>query len=228
MSWLLRFWKSSIGGKVIMAVTGVLLFLFLIGHLAGNLLLLKGAEAMNGYAAWLKANPTLIWTVRAGLLAVFVLHVATGIRLSRVNRDARGVGYTYEDTVQASYASRSMLLSGLVVLAFVLYHLLHFTFGVTNPGHYQRVDELGRHDVYAMVVLGFSEPGIVAAYVLAMVLLFLHLVHGLPSLLQTIGINEDRWTPLLHKLAFLLAIAIAAGNVFIPLAVLTGMVGATP
>lgn len=226
MSWLVRFWRSSIGGKVTMAVTGALLFLFLVGHLAGNLLLFNGPDALNGYAAWLKDNPGILWSARIGLLLVFLLHVATGIRLARINRAARALPYAREDTVRASYASRSMLMSGLVVLAYSAYHLLHFTLGVTHPGHFGRVDAQGRHDVYAMVVLGFSEPLVVAAYVAAMVLLFLHLSHGLASMLQTVGIHEGRWTPLLRGVAWLLAVAVPAGNAFIPLAVLAGMVEA--
>jgi succinate dehydrogenase / fumarate reductase cytochrome b subunit len=138
MTWLLDFWRSSIGGKVTMAITGVLLFGFVVVHLLGNLLLLSGPDAINAYAKWLFDKGVLLWLARLGLLAVFVLHVVTGIRLARANKQARPVAYSKQSTVQATFASRSMVLTGLTMLVFVVYHLLHFTFGVTNPAHFAR------------------------------------------------------------------------------------------
>src|SRR5262245_46672025 len=121
---------SSIGSKVVVAVTGIGLLGFVIGHLLGNLLIYGGPNALNGYAKALEDNLALLWTARLGLLSIFVLHVGLSVRLSLRNRAARPVRYACEGTVRASYASRTMLYSGLVILAFVIYHLLHFTFGV--------------------------------------------------------------------------------------------------
>src|SRR5688572_26180689 len=138
MTWLIGFWRSSIGGKVTMAVTGLLLFGFVVAHVLGNLLLFAGPDSINAYAKSLADLGPLLWLLRIGLLAVFVLHVVTGLRIARQNRTARPVAYTKEATIQASFASRSMVFSGVTVLAFVVYHLLHFTFGVTNPDHFAK------------------------------------------------------------------------------------------
>ncbi|HEU4417576.1 MAG TPA: succinate dehydrogenase cytochrome b subunit [Planctomycetota bacterium] len=229
MTWLLDFWRSSIGGKVTMALTGVLLFGFVVVHLLGNLLLLSGPDAINGYAKWLYEKGALLWLARIGLLAVFVLHVVTAIRLARANRQARPVAYSRESTVQATFASRSMVLSGLTLLVFVVYHLLHFTFGVTNPAHFARKGlGAGGHDVHAMVTASFSVPAIAIAYVVFQIVLFLHLSHGIQSFMQTIGLNHDRYTPLVRKLSFVLAAFVAGGNSVLALSVLTGIVGVTP
>jgi succinate dehydrogenase / fumarate reductase cytochrome b subunit len=131
--------RSSLGSKYLMAITGLLLIVFVIAHMIGNLLLFLGPDAVNSYAHALKEKPILLWTARIGLLVVFVVHVLLGIRLTRQNSEARPVRYVYEDTMQASWASRHMLLSGLVLLAFVIYHLAHFTFGVVKPATVQSV-----------------------------------------------------------------------------------------
>lgn len=225
MTWLTDFWRSSIGGKVTMAVTGLMLFGFLIAHLAGNLLLLSGPEAINAYAKWLHDKGALLWVARGGLLAVFVLHVVTAIRLSRANKAARPVAYTKEATMQASFASRSMVFSGLSVLAFVVYHLLHFTFGVTNPEHHARkAAGYQGHDVYSMVTQSFASAPIAIAYAAFQLVLFLHLQHGCQSLAHTLGLSHGRYTPMIKTLSFLLAAAVAGGNVLLALSVQIGLV----
>ena len=225
MTWLCDFWRSSIGGKVTMAVTGLLLFGFVVAHLLGNLQLLKGPDAINAYAKMLHDLGPLLWVARIGLLAIFVLHVVTAIRLSRANKAARPVAYAKEATMQASMASRSMVLSGLSLLAFVVYHLLHFTFGVTNPEHFaKKAAGAGGFDVHAMVTASFAEPTIAIAYAAFQVVLFLHLSHGLQSFAQTLGLHHGRYTPMIKKLSFLLALLIAGGNSLLALSVLTGIV----
>ena len=225
MTWLLNCWRSSIGGKVTMAITGLLLFGFLVGHLVGNLQLLAGPDRINHYAKMLHDLGPLLWVVRIGLLFVFTLHVVTGIRLARQNRAARPVPYARPATVQASYASRSMLLTGLSTLAFVIYHLLHFTLGVTNPGHSAlKAAGAGGHDVYAMVTASFDVPAIAIAYAAFQIVLFLHLSHGIQSLAQTLGIHHARYTPMIRTLSFVFALAIAGGNAMLALSVLTGIV----
>ena len=170
-----------------MAVTGVLLLGFVIVHLAGNLLLLAGPDAINAYAKWLHDKGPLLWVARGGLLLIFVLHVVTAVRLSQANKAARPVAYHKPDTVQASFASRSMVLSGLTLAAFIIYHLLHFTFGVTNPSHFaQKAANAQGHDVYAMVTASFQLPGIAIVYVASQIVLFFHLSHGVQSFAQTL------------------------------------------
>ncbi|MFK7742443.1 MAG: succinate dehydrogenase cytochrome b subunit [Planctomycetota bacterium] len=229
MSWLSSFWRSSIGGKVTMAVTGLLLFGFVVAHLLGNLQLLQGPDKINAYAKMLHDLGPLLWVARIGLLVIFVLHIVTAIKLSRANKSARPVAYQRPDTVQASLASRSMLLSGLSVLVFVIYHLMHFTFGVTNPDHYELKQKgAGGHDVYAMVTHSFEQPVIAIAYVAFQIVLFLHLSHGMHSLAQTLGLNHKRYTPMIKTVSIVLALAIAGGNAFLALSVLTGIVEVSP
>ncbi len=229
MTWLTDFWRSSIGGKVTMAVTGVLLFGFVVAHLLGNLLLLAGPDAINSYAKWLHDKGPLLWVARIGLIAIFLLHIVTAIRLSRANKVARPVAYAKEATMQASMASRSMLWSGLSLLVFVVYHLLHFTFGVTNAEHFAKkaapsTAAWNGHDVHAMVVASFQVPVIAIAYAAFQLVLFLHLLHGLQSFAQTLGVHHARYTPMIKKLSVLLAAAIAGGNVLLALSVLLGLV----
>ena len=208
-----------------MAVTGLLLFGFVVSHLIGNLQLLQGPDKINGYAKWLHDLGPLLWVMRIGLLAIFVLHVATAIRLSRANKAARPVQIQKPDTVQATMASRSMVLSGLSLLVFIIYHLLHLTFGVTNPGHYAlKAEGAQGHDVYAMMTSSFAVPGIAIAYAAFQVVLFLHLSHGMQSLAQTIGIHHKRYTPMIRTASFLVALAIAGGNVLLSFSVLFGLV----
>lgn len=225
MTWLFDFWRSSIGGKVTMAVTGLLLFGFVIAHLIGNLQLFAGPEKLNAYAKMLADTGALLWVARIGLLVVFVVHVVTAIRLTRANKSARPVAYRKEDTVQATFASRSMVFSGLSLLAFVVYHLLHFTLGVTNPEHYARKGmNAGGHDVYAMVTTSFAVPAIAIAYAAFQIVLFLHLRHGIQSLAQTLGLNHGRYSPLIGKLSLLIAALVAGGNVLLALSVQIGLV----
>jgi succinate dehydrogenase / fumarate reductase, cytochrome b subunit len=225
MRWLTDFWRSSIGGKVTMAVTGILLFGFVVAHLLGNLKLFAGPESINSYAKWLHDLGAGLWLARIGLLVVFVLHVVTALRLARGNKLARPVAYAKEATVVATFASRSMVLSGLSLLAFVIYHLLHFTFGVTNPEHFARKGAgAGGFDVYAMVTTSFANPAIAIAYAAFQLVLFLHLSHGIQSFAQTIGLHHGRYTPMIKTLSWLLAALVCGGNVLLALSVVTGLV----
>ncbi len=152
------FVRSSIGKKVIMAVTGVLLIGFIMAHMAGNLLVFVGPDAINDYAKLLKESGLILWVARIGLILIFVLHIASAIALKRENRKARPQAYAYKNTVQASIASRYMGLTGSVILLFVIGHLLHFTWTFFNPEYAALIDNQGRHDVYRMIVTGFC-PG---------------------------------------------------------------------
>jgi succinate dehydrogenase cytochrome b subunit len=229
MRWALDYWQSSIGGKVTMAVTGLLLFLFVVAHLLGNPLVFAGPEALADYAHFLHAKPALLWSARIGLLAAFLLHVATGIRLAAQNRSARPVAYAVDATVQATFASRSMLFTGLLLLAYLVYHLLHFTFGVAHPtDSARRAERFDGQDVYAMVTSGFAHPAVAIAYAAAQLVLFLHLRHGIQSFAQTLGFHHQKWTPWVRTASWLLAALVAGGNVVIALSVQLGIVAPAP
>ncbi|MFP6871290.1 MAG: succinate dehydrogenase cytochrome b subunit [Nitrospinota bacterium] len=219
-----QWYLSSIGAKLVMAVTGALLFGFVIGHLAGNLLMFAGPDAMNTYAAWLKEKGMLLWGARLGILIVFAVHIASALRVNRMNRAARPDAYAVSNFLAATYASRTILVSGLIVLAFVIYHLLHFTLGVTNPEYFKLIDAKNRPDIYAMVVQGFSNRIVAVSYIAAMILLALHLSHGLTSFFQTLGLHGSKFRPFAGKLGPAVAIVIFIGFASIPLAVLAGRI----
>ncbi len=230
MSWR-SFLSTSIGAKVAMAVTGLLLILFLLGHLIGNCLILVGRDAFNSYAEKLQSMGPLLWVVRLGLLAVFGLHVLTGIRLVLANRAARPLPYAREATVVASHASRTMILSGLIVLVFLVIHLLHYTLGAIRPGDFALTEELvrggtavTRHDAYGMVLGGFSDDKIVALYVIGMALIGLHLSHGLQSLFQTLGLRHRGYTPWVERIGCVVGWLLPVGFLFIVFAVRLGWV----
>jgi len=219
----LHFYESSIGKKAVMAATGCMLFLFALGHMLGNLQIYLGAEQLNGYAEKLHSLGGLLWVIRGVLLAVVVIHLIAAIQLWLLNRAARPVNYAKQGWVQASYASRTMIISGPLLGAFIIYHLLHFTTGHCLHGGLQTLDD-GHVNVYANVINGFSYLPATAIYLVAMVLLGYHLSHGVWSMFQSVGLNHPRYMPIIQKLALLVAIVIAAGNISIPVAVLTGII----
>jgi len=226
-----RILGSSVGMKYLMAVTGGLLLLFVIGHMVGNLQIFAGREAINRYGHLLQSSGELLWVVRLGLLAVVALHIGSAIKLSLENKAARPVAYAQYQPVGSTYASRTMLMSGLIVFAFIVFHLLHYTvraqvvnltgqdFGVfkealPNGGQ--------RHDVYKMMIVGFRNVWVSAFYVLGVGLLCLHLSHGASSMFQSLGWKNDAYRPWLDRLARLLALAIFLGYISIPVAILLG------
>ncbi|WP_141736683.1 succinate dehydrogenase cytochrome b subunit [Oligoflexus tunisiensis] len=224
MSWIVRLMKSSLGAKYVMAVTGAGLFAFLIGHIGGNLLLYFGQDAMNSYAVGLRELPYgLLWIARGGILLFFVLHVYTAYSLTARNKAARPRAYVMEDTFQASLASRTMAMTGTIVLLFVLYHLAHYTFRIVNyAGPY--IDNQGRDDVYTMTVAGFSQPVIAITYVAAMLVLGYHLSHGLSSMFQSLGINHSKYNLFFRKIMPLVGWVVTLAGATIPLAVLAGII----
>ena len=228
MSRLKRLYGTSIGAKAVMAGTGLLLFGFLIAHAAGNLLVFKGRDALNSYAEGLQNLGPALWVMRFGLLAVFIAHVATAIRLNAGNHAARPVRYQKEATTKATWASRYMMLTGMVVLAFVVYHLLHFTFHQFGPRG-RMIETLAdgstRTDVYGMVTTGFKSPFISLAYLAAHALLLLHLLHGISSLFQTLGVNSKAAAPLIKKGLPAAAVLVVLAKVSIPLSIWLGIYG---
>ena len=228
MNHLSAFSRSSIGKKIIVAVTGIILIGFIVGHLIGNLQIFLGPEAVNRYAEGLRALGPLLWVVRIFLLAVVVLHIYFTIRLVIDNRKARPEAYAKKDHVKATFASRSMGLSGLLLLAFIIYHIAHFTVRVTDPRFaLLKADPLNRYDVYSMMVYGFQNVLVSGIYIVAMFLLALHLSHGSSSFFQSLGLNDKKLTPKLATAGRIFAWLIFAGYTSIPLAVLLGLVKPT-
>jgi len=221
---LARLWRSSLGKKYVMAITGLGLWIFVIIHMLGNLQIFLGPEKINAYAALLKANPTLLWSARAGLLFIAALHVVTAAQLVLANRRARPIGYEFKKPVASTFANRTMFLSGLIILAFILFHLAHFTFGWVNPQFLRLEDAEGRHNVYQMMIAGFSDPVISIFYIVSMGLLLSHLSHGVSSLFQSLGLRSKKTFGFFDKLAKISALALFIGNSLIPLAILFGFV----
>ncbi len=220
---IVSFYQSSIGKKWIVAITGLGLIAYVFGHLAGNLQFFIGADQINAYAKLLHSTGPMLWVVRAGLLAIFVLHIAVTVQLAAQNRHARPAGYTVKKRIRSSLASRTMILSGLIVLSFVIYHLMHFTVRVVPEDFAYYIDEKGRHDTYRMMVEGFQNPIATAFYVLGVGLLCLHLSHGFASVLQTFGMTSRAVLGWLSGGARMLAVLIFAGYISIPGAVLFGV-----
>jgi succinate dehydrogenase / fumarate reductase cytochrome b subunit len=228
---------SSVGAKVLVALTGLGLVGFVVVHMVGNLKLLPGGaesrEAINSYAYFLKHElGAWLWVARAGLLGLFVLHLALAIRLKARSAAARPVGYAYPRTAQATVASRTMIWTGVVILLFVLFHLAHYTFGWVKQAdtpagamnYLDLKDPKGRHDVYEMTVAGFRNPVISVFYLVCQVVLFVHLRHGIPSTFQTLGLKNARFRGPIDVLGLVVALTILAGNVAIVLAVWFGYV----
>jgi len=221
---LARLWRSSLGKKYVMAITGLGLWAFVIIHMLGNLQIFLGPEKINAYAALLKATPALLWSARIGLLFIAALHVVTAAQLVRANRRARPIGYEFKKPVASTFANRTMFLSGLVILAFILFHLAHFTFGWVNPQFLRLEDSEGRHNVYRMMITGFSNPAVSIFYIVSMGLLLSHLSHGVSSLFQSLGLRSKKTFGFFDKLAKISALALFIGNSLIPLAILFGFV----
>jgi succinate dehydrogenase / fumarate reductase cytochrome b subunit len=218
-----RFYEAPIGKKVVMAVTGVILFGYVVGHLLGNLqIYASDPQQINRYAAFLHSpsNAAALWTIRALLLIAVVLHITAATQLWLQNRAARPIGYYKKDDVPTSYAARTMKWSGVIVAAFVVFHVLHLTAGDVVP-----IRELGPNqpDVRYNVISGFQNPAIAGFYIFAMILLCMHLYHGLWSMFQSVGMGQTRYSAKIKKAAAVVAILIAVGNCSIPIAVLTGL-----
>lgn len=224
---LLDFYRSALGKKTVMAVTGLALFGFVLGHMLGNLKIFLGAEALNHYAEWLREigapllpHGGLLWIARLGLLAAVGLHIVSAWQVTQINRKARPQDYANRATIQASYASRTMRWGGVLIALFVLYHLAHFTWGYAwaHP-------DFVAGDVYHNVVAGFQVWWISAFYVVAQLALALHLYHGLWSLFQSLGWNHPNLNAWRQTFAKAFAALVFVGNVSFPISVLAGWVG---
>ena len=215
------FFLSTLGRKVVMAVTGVILFGFVLGHMAGNLLLYLGPEALNAYGEGLRKFPAGLWGARGVLLASVLLHIWSAFSLARSNAAARPTGYARRDDLAATWASRTMIWTGPLLAVFIVYHLMHFTFGNAHgsfvPG-----------DVYHNVVTGFQNPLVSGFYIVAMIALGLHLYHGVYSMTQSVGLNHPRTNAYRRKFAAIFTAVVVIANISFPLAVLAGFVTEHP
>lgn len=222
---VLGLWDSTVGKKILMAVTGIILVLFIVGHMVGNLKAYMGREAFNHYAEGLRAfgapffgHEQLLWIIRLVLLACVLVHIIAAVQLWLRSRAARPVGYKKYDVngLVFSYASRSMLYGGVGLGLFVVYHLLHFTTGDAHPN-------FNRADPYANFITGFQSLPVSLVYIVAMILLGLHLYHGVWSMTQTLGWNNEKYNHLRRPIAFLVALIVVLANISFPVAVLTGV-----
>ena len=230
MNLLGSLFHSSIGKKLLMAVTGLVLLGFVAGHLVGNLQIFLPAQKINAYAHFLENLGAALWLIRLFLLTCLLVHVWVAIQLTLENRAARPAGYGVEHVNRATLASRLMARTGLVVLAFVLYHLADFTLRLQHPEWgehtFRLADGTMVRDVHAMMVAGFSRAGVSAFYVLAVGLLSYHLSHGIVSMVQTLGLKNEKWTAGLERGAAVFCWLYFLGNAAIPLAILAGVVPA--
>ena len=221
MNLVRNFWRSQVGKKVVMAVTGLIGVGFVIGHMVGNLQVFQGPEKINAYAHFLHHTMgELLWPIRAVLLAAVVLHVVAAVQLTRQRQAARPWAYVKKEPQISTFASRTIRWGGALLLAFIVFHILHFTlrWSVVAPGYSDT-------DVYGNIVRGFSNPLVTGFYVLSMGALALHLFHGAWSSMKTLGLSRPRPRPTSRSVATLVAAVVALGFAVVPLAVAVGLVG---
>ena len=214
---LLGFFGSSIGKKVVMAASGILLFGFVVAHMLGNLQVYLGPTKLDEYGAALRRVPALLWAARLVLMAAAAAHAWSAYALTRMSWAARPQGYRLWRSRESTYASRTMRWTGVFLLVFIVYHLLHFTTGAVHPSFVA-----GR--VHHNFVAGFRVLPVSLFYLAAMACLGLHLYHGVWSMLQTLGLSHPRWNRLRFGFSTLMTLVVVIGNISIPVAVITGLV----
>lgn len=221
----MKFFQSTIGLKITMALSGLVLIGFVIGHMLGNLQVFLGADALNSYATMLHSYPALIWGTRIVLLISVGVHIRSAVILTLRSTSARGKKYSQSGWLGASYATRTMRYGGVILLAFIVYHILHLTMDFGLAGAEKACPNGGDCvKVYKNVITGFQNPLIAIFYIVAQIFLGLHLTHGIHSMARTFGISNPIWTGRAEKVAIVTGIAITLGNCSIPLAVLLKLV----
>ncbi len=249
LAWVQPIFGSTVGSKFIVGLTGFALTGFVITHMLGNLQIFLGPDAINEYAKKLKEMGPLLWVARIGLLAIFVLHIVFTIKLKIRSNEARPVPYVYPQTVQASLASRTMIYTGLAILFFTLFHIAHYTVGVVQPinvpvagadkndakGEARKVemkevsvlelrDDKGRHDVYRMVIHGFTNPIVAVLYIIAQLFLMMHLSHGVASAFQSLGANTPRLQSTWRCLGWTVTLLVGGGNLAMVACIWAGVI----
>lgn len=220
-----RWYRTSIGKKVVMAATGAVLVLYVIGHIVGNLKIFEGAAKIDSYGSFLRVvgapvfgNEQLLWSIRLVLLASVVAHIVAAVQLTAQNRAARPTRYYRKSDLNATLASRTMRWGGVLIAVFIVFHILHFTTGTLHPNFHE-----GK--VYQNVVTGFVQWPLVAVfYIAAMIAVGFHLYHGAWSLFQTLGLRNERNNGLLRNGARVVSVLFVLASTSIPLAVLAGFV----
>jgi succinate dehydrogenase / fumarate reductase cytochrome b subunit len=219
MGRLSGFYASMVGKKFVMGVTGLIGIGFVIIHALGNLLVFRGATAINSYSHFLKSSGELLWGLRVILIVAVVLHVIAAVQLTRQSRAARPIGYVKREAQVATPASRTMRWGGALLLVFVIVHILHFTTGTIRPARYFSAD-----DVYANVISSFRIWWVALFYIVSMIALGFHIFHGAWSSVRSIGVSPPSPQPLHRRVSLVLAVLVWAAFTAIPLAVLTGAV----
>ena len=216
---------STVGRKIVMAVTGLFMIIYVIAHVIGNYTIFAGA--INAYAEGLRHWPytIVLWSSRTILFLSVILHTWYGIVLKLENKKAKPEDYAVTHYRTASFAGRTMIWTGIIIAAFIIYHLLHFTLQVINPdlSAIRNPDQLGRPDVFTMVVKNFEHAGIAALYIIGILALALHLLHGIESSIQTLGLNNDRTLPAVVKTGMIASVILFLGYAAIPVTILVGM-----
>ena len=217
---------TSLGSKVLIALSGLALAGFVVFHMLGNLQIFQGPDALNSYAAFLREMPMALWTARLTLIAIVAAHIGLSVRLAIHNRRARPVGYVTHHYRKASLASRTMALTGSLLVLFIVFHLLHLTAGVVDPSVHNQLDVRGHRDVFGNVVHAFQNPVLVLIYLIGQAVLGLHLSHALSSTLQTLGMEHPMLERLFRGAGPLIAVLVVVGNTAIVLAIAFGLVHA--
>lgn len=214
------FYRSLVGKKIVMGVTGLIWVVFVVGHAAGNLLVFRGPEALNSYSHFLKSTGELLWILRAVLVAALVLHVIAAVQVTRQSRAARPIGYARQEHQASTFASRTMRWGGALLLVFIVFHILHMTTGTIQP-----TGAFSKTDVYANMVSGFRIWWVALFYVLSMAALGLHLFHGAWSSVRSIGVSPASPHPLKHKISLGVALFLWLAFTAIPVAIFAGLIG---
>ena len=221
VTWFVRYLRSSVGAKHAMAVTGLLLVLFAIIHMLGHLQMFGGPDMYNAYAHFLQELWEVKWPVRVGLVTLLVVHVLIALALVAKNRAARPVPYAMYRPVRSTIVGRWMAISGIVVLVFLIFHIVHFTLGLVQPASFHTIDNAGRYDAYRMYVAGFKNASVYLAYLVGIGLLSLHLGHGASSWLQSLGWRHPKYPA--DRLGPVVSTVLFVGYMIPPTAVLIGV-----
>ena len=221
MKGILRFWRSTIGKKVVMAVTGIIGVLYVLGHMTGNLLMFSGRDALHNYALLLRTSMPLLYTVRAVLLVSVILHALAAYQLTMSSRAARPDGYVERKPQVTTFAARTIKWGGVLILVFLVYHILDLTLGVVHP-------QFTHLDPYNNVRISLGNPLVAGFYIIAMAAVGLHLYHGAWSSVRTLGAARPSVYPLRRKIALIIALVVTIGFMLIPIGVQLGLFPATP
>ncbi|MEO8295232.1 MAG: succinate dehydrogenase cytochrome b subunit [Gemmatimonadota bacterium] len=218
---LAAFYRSSVGKKIIMGVTGLILVGFVVSHVLGNLLIFQGPGKLDEYSAFLRSTGKLLWIARGGLLVAVILHIDAAFKLTVRSRSGRPLAYVRRQPQASTMAARSMRAGGVLLLVFIVFHLLHFTFGTVHPdrGHFNH--EMVTHNL----LTGFPSIWFLLLYEVSMIALGMHLYHGTVAMMMSLGVSHPRYTPLWRKIAAALAVLVAAGFMTIPLAIFFHVIG---